>query len=82
MRRPRLPRFDPYWFSTFSVGVLVLAGSFLPRMPERLEALYYFVPEGTARRVLFVIGLLLLYLSEQIARRKKNCKIPGEIHPC
>lgn len=72
MKALRLPRFDPYGLIIFAAGVLVLIGSLVRHLPERLEAILYFVPEGTARRVLFVLGLLLLYMSEQVAWRKKN----------
>ena len=41
-------------------------------VPERLESVIAFIPESTGRRVLFVIGILLIYLSEQISRRKQN----------
>lgn len=68
----RYPRWlDPYGLLVFLVGVLVLLEAFLRHVPERVEAVMPFIPESTSRRALFVIGILLLYLSEQIARRKR-----------
>ena len=72
MHIPRFSRPDPYGLLIFMVGVLVLCEAFVRHMPAHLTALVPFVPEGTAKRALFLIGLLLVYLSDQVARRKKN----------
>lgn len=72
MNKFRLTTPDPYGLLIFLVGLLVLMEAFLRHMPEHLEAIIPFIPESTGRRVLFVIGIVLLYLSEQISRRKKN----------
>jgi phosphatidylglycerol lysyltransferase len=72
MLKSRLPHPDPYGLLIFLVGLLVLAEAFLRHVPEHLETIIPFIPESTGRRALFVIGILLLYLSEQISRRKKN----------
>ena len=52
------------------VGVLGLTGSLLSRVPELLKALFHFVPEGTARRILFVTGLLHYFLSKLRAAKR------------
>lgn len=72
MRLIRISRPDPYGLLVLCVGLLALLEVFLRHVPERFEALFYLLPEGTTKRILFVIGLLMVYLSEQIARRKRN----------
>lgn len=71
MKWLRARRPDPYGLLVLIVGVLVLLEAFLRHVPERVEALLPFLPESTSRRALFVIGILLIYLSEQISRRKR-----------
>ncbi len=72
MAKFRLSLPDPYGLLVFLVGLSVLLEAFMRHVPERLESVIAFIPESTGRRVLFVIGILLIYLSEQISRRKKN----------
>jgi len=72
MRRVRLPHIDPYGLIVALLGLLVIAEVFVRNLPERLENLTSFIPENTARLTVFIIGLALLYLAEQITRRKLN----------
>ena len=72
MTKFRLSFPDPYGLLVFLVGILVLMEVFMRHIPERLESVIAFIPESTGRRVLFVIGILFIYLSEQISRRKQN----------
>ena len=72
MRRVTLPHFDPYGLIVALLGLLVMAEVFVRNLPERLEGFTSFIPENTARLTVFIIGLALLYLAEQITRRKLN----------
>lgn len=72
MRKLKLPHIDPYGFIVALLGVLVMIEVFVRALPERLEDLTSFIPENTARLTVFIIGLALLYLAEQITRRKLN----------
>jgi phosphatidylglycerol lysyltransferase len=72
MKRLRTLRVDFYGLLLLYVGVMALLEVFVRHIPERLEPVFYLVPEGVAWQVLFTLGLLLVYLSAQISRRKRN----------
>lgn len=65
-------RIDPYSLIIGLLGVLVMSEVFVRTLPERLEGVLPFAQENRTRLTTFLIGLALLYLAEQITRRKLN----------